>query len=76
LEVVQLVVVEDPVLVDVGELENAGESGDAGGFEGVLAGVVERGSGVQDGVLGKVEDFRDVDGGFGGAFDAGLILGS
>lgn len=80
LEIVQLVRGEEAVLVGVDEAEDAREGVHAGGFQDVLARVVQRGGRVEDGVLREEEDFGDVEGKQRRAFDAGLgrgeVLGS
>ena len=72
LELVQLVGAQQPVLVYVADLEYPLERIKALRLEGMFARVVERGRRVQDGLLGKVEDFGDVERKEGGAFHDGL----
>lgn len=72
LEIVQFVGREEAVLVGVDEAKDAREGGDAGRFQDVLARVVQGCGRVQDGVLGKEEDFRDVERQEGRTLDAGL----
>jgi hypothetical protein len=72
LEIVQLVGREEAVLVGVDEAKDARQGRDAGRFQDVLARVVQGCGRVQDGVLGKEKDFRDVERQEGRTLDAGL----
>lgn len=72
LKVVQFVGRQEAVLVGVDEAKDSRERRDARRFQSVLARVVQGGGWVEDGVLGKEKDFRDVERQEGRAFDAGL----
>ena len=72
LKLIQLVRTQQPVLVHIADLEYPLERIQAFGLERVFARVVQRGGRMQDGLLGKVEHFGDVERKEGGAFNDGL----
>lgn len=62
LEIVEFFWREEPIFVGIDQAKDSGQGRDTRGFESVGTSVVEGSGRVENCVLGKEEDFRDVEG--------------